>query len=128
MVYRILAHLVVAAHLGFVLFVLLGGLLALRWRRVAWIHLPAAAWGVAIEWFGWICPLTPLENQLRRLGGLAGYEGGFLERYVLPVLYPADLTREVQIGLGFAALLVNVVVYATLIVRARSSRRGTGED
>jgi Protein of Unknown function (DUF2784) len=112
MLYRLLADLVVLVHSAFVLFVVLGGLLALRWPRAAWLHLPAVLWGAGIEFMAGICPLTPLENHLRRLGGEAGYRGGFVEHYVLPVLYPDGLTRGVQLGLGTFVLILNVVVYA----------------
>lgn len=119
MLYRILADLVVLVHFGFVLFVVLGGLLALRWPRAAWIHLPAALWGAGIEFAAGICPLTPLENHFRRLGGEAGYTGGFVEHYVLPVLYPDGLTRGVQLALGMFVLVLNIVVYA-IVWRRRS--------
>jgi hypothetical protein len=109
--FRAAADAVVAIHFAFVLFVALGGFLALRWRRIAWLHVPAALWGAAIELGGWICPLTPLENYLRERGGLAGYEGDFVERYMLPLLYPDRLTRELQVALGIIVLLVNLVVY-----------------
>ncbi len=111
MPHALLADLVLALHAAFVLFVVFGGLLALRWRWLAWLHLPAAAWGAWVSLAGWICPLTPLENRLRRLAGAEGYEGSFLEHYVVPVLYPAGLTREVQIALGVGVLLLNGVVY-----------------
>jgi hypothetical protein len=111
MLLRSLADLVVLAHLAFVAFAALGGLAALKWPRVAWIHLPAVIWAALIEYAGWVCPLTPLENALRRAGGEAGYAGGFVERYLIPVLYPEDLTRAVQIGLGTAVLLLNALVY-----------------
>jgi hypothetical protein len=122
-IYRLAADAVVVLHLGFVLFVALGGLLALRDRRFAWLHLPAAAWGAGIELLGGVCPLTPLENRLRRLGGEAGYPGGFVERYLLPALYPAALTRRIEIVLGIAVLAGNVVVYAFVIRRTRSIKR-----
>jgi Protein of Unknown function (DUF2784) len=117
--YRLLADLVVVLHFAFVLFVVFGGLFALRWPRAAWIHLPAAIWGAGIEFVQGICPLTPLENHLRRLGGEAGYSGGFVERYVLAVLYPEGLTREVQLVLGGLVILVNVAVYAVVWRRRR---------
>jgi len=117
--YRVAADLVVLLHGAFVLFVVLGGLLALRWPRAAFVHLPAVAWGVWIEWSGGVCPLTPLENRLRRLGGEAGYAGGFVEHYVLPALYPAALTREVQVVLGVLALVVNAGVYLFVLRRRR---------
>lgn len=119
--YGVLADLVLGAHFAFVLFVVFGGLLALRWPKMAWLHVPAAVWGVAIEYAGWICPLTPLENDLRARAGEAGYQGDFLGRYLLPVLYPEGLTREVQIALGSAALLLNAAVYA-LVWRRRTRR------
>jgi hypothetical protein len=106
------ADLIVALHFAFVLFVGLGGLLVLRWRRVAWLHVPAAVWGVWIEFSGRICPLTPLENQYRRLGGEAGYSGGFVDHYILPVLYPHGLTRTTQVLLGIAVAAFNVWLYA----------------
>lgn len=120
----LLADLVLIAHLAFVLFVALGGLLARRWPRVAWIHVPAAAWGVLIEFAGWICPLTPLENRLRARAGQAQYEGDFIARYLMPVIYPEGLTRETQVALGGVALIFNVLVYWRLW--RRSSRRRTG--
>lgn len=119
---RLLADAVVLIHAGFVVFVVLGGLLALRWPRAARAHLPAAAWGVAVEVFGWICPLTPLENRLRRAAGEAGYEGGFVEHYVLPTLYPDGLTREVQWTLAVAVLAVNMAIYAAVWRRHRARR------
>lgn len=111
MTWGILAEVVVALHFCFVLFVLFGGALALRWPKVVWIHLPAAAWGALISFAGWICPLTPLEKWLRRQGGAAGYEGGFIEHYILPVLYPRGLTPGIQIALGVIVILLNVLVY-----------------
>lgn len=122
MVYRALADLVVILHLGFVLFVILGGLLALRWPRAAWFHLPAAIWGAGIEFFQGICPLTPLENHFRRLGGEAGYAGGFVEHYLLPVLYPAGLSQNVQWGLGIFVVFLNVAIY-TVVWRRRVRAR-----
>lgn len=122
MLYRLLADLVVLLHSAFVLFVVLGGLLALRRPRAAWFHLPAALWGAGIEFAAGICPLTPLENHLRQLGGEAGYTGGFVEHYVLPVLYPEGLTREVQLVLGTLVILLNLVVYAIVWRRARNPK------
>lgn len=109
-----LADVVLLMHLAFVLFVLFGGLLALKWRSTIWLHLPAAAWGAFIEFSGWICPLTPLENWLRRQGEEADYEGDFIVHYVLPVLYPTGLTQEIQLILGAVVLAVNVVIYGWL--------------
>jgi hypothetical protein len=112
---------VALAHLAFVVFVVGGGLLVLRWPRLAWVHLPAALWGALIEFAGWICPLTPLENWLRRRAGVSDYAGGFVEHYVLPVLYPVGLTRGLQVGLGVAVILLNLVIYGWIFHR-RSSR------
>ena len=123
MLYRLLADSLVLAHFGFVLFVVLGGLLVLRWRRLIWLHLPAAAWGFAIEVFGWICPLTSLENSLRRRAGSAGYDGGFVEHYIIPVLYPPGLTLEIQWVLAAIVLGVNALVYGILIYRGARRRR-----
>jgi hypothetical protein len=106
------ADLIVLLHLLFILFAAAGGLLVLRWPRLAWLHLPCAGWGVLIEATGGICPLTPLELQLRLAGGDPGYSGSFIERYLLPLIYPPGLTRNLQIGLGLALLLFNLAVYA----------------
>lgn len=119
--YRGAADLVLVVHLLFVAFVVLGGLLVLRWPRVAWVHVPVALYGAAIEFIGFICPLTPLEVWLRQRGGEAGYSGGFIEQYITAALYPGGLTREVQVALGVAVLVVNVVVYA---IAGRRRRRG----
>ncbi|MCG8466965.1 MAG: DUF2784 domain-containing protein [Gemmatimonadetes bacterium] len=109
--YRLLADLMVIIHFAFIVFVLFGGLLALRWRRAPWLHLPSAAWGGAIELFGWICPLTPLENALRRASGAAGYSGGFIEHYLIPIIYPRGLTRGIQLVLGCLLIAFNIGVY-----------------
>ena len=119
MLYRILADLIGVLHFAFVLFVVFGGLLLLRWRWVAYLHLPAAVWGALIEFAGWICPLTPRENWLRRRGGFEGYSGGFVEHYILPLIYPGALTRTTQIVLGVAVLAVNGIVYAIVLSRHR---------
>jgi hypothetical protein len=119
---RLLADLVVLLHALFIVFVVAGGLLVWRWPRIAWLHLPAAAWGAGIELFGGICPLTPLENQLRIAAGEAGYAGGFIGRYLLPVIYPEDLGRELQLLLGIGVLLVNTVIYGALLRRRRRQR------
>jgi hypothetical protein len=124
--YRALADLVVVVHLAFVAFVVGGGLLVLRRPRIAWLHLPAAVWGVMIEFAGWTCPLTPLENALRLSGGEAAYSGGFVEHYLLPVLYPSGLTRGVQLVLGSIVLALNLAVYGALIARRRAVTRRSG--
>jgi hypothetical protein len=118
-IYRALADLVLTLHLGFVLFVVVGGLLVMRWPRLVWIHIPAAVWGAAIEYAGWICPLTPLENSLRARGGEAGYAGGFIEHYLVPTLYPQGLTRGAQFVLGSLVLMINAAAYGALLLRTR---------
>jgi hypothetical protein len=115
--YHLLADLVVLAHFGFVLFVILGGLLAARWPGIVWFHLAAAAWGTAVECAGWICPLTPVENWLRQRAGEDAYAGDFLARYLLPLLYPEGLTRQTQIALGVSVIAVNVLVYGWILRR-----------
>jgi hypothetical protein len=109
--YRGAADLVLVVHLAFVLFVVLGGLLALRWPRVAWVHLPIAIYGATIEFSGFTCPLTPLENWLRRRGGEAGYGGGFIDHYITATIYPTGLTREIQLVLGTCVLVLNAAIY-----------------
>jgi hypothetical protein len=126
MFYRFLADATVALHLAFVVFVAIGGFLVLWRRKLAFFHVPAAVWGVLIELGGWICPLTPLENRFRRLGGEAGYDGGFVEHYLLPLLYPSGLTRGHQIWLGVVVGLVNVGAYA-LVLWKSVKRRKTGQ-
>jgi Protein of Unknown function (DUF2784) len=120
LIYRVLADVVLVFHFAFVLFVVLGGLLVVRWAWLAWIHLPAVVWGVLIEYAGWICPLTPLENSFRISGGEAGYGGGFIQHYILALLYPAGLTRGIQIALGTVVLLVNVAAYSVVLSRRRA--------
>ncbi|MGO4815450.1 DUF2784 domain-containing protein [Cupriavidus sp. 2MCAB6] len=117
-----LADAVVLLHLAFIVFAMLGGVLVLRWPRLAWLHLPAAAWGVVVEWSGWICPLTPLENALRQRAGLQAYGGDFIQHYVLQLIYPDGLTREIQIVLGALVLALNMAVYFALYRRVRRRR------
>jgi hypothetical protein len=116
------ADLLVVLHLMFILFVVTGGFLALRWPRLIWLHVPCAAWGAVIEFTGWICPLTPLENRLRRDAGGAGYEGGFIDHYVVPVVYPEGLTQAMQVWLGAGGIVVNLVAYGLLLRRRRRRR------
>ncbi len=116
-----LADGVLLLHLAFIVFVLLGGLLVLRWPRLAFAHLPAAVWGILVEVAGWTCPLTPLEIALRQRAGQAGFTGGFVEHYLTAVVYPEGLTRPAQIALGALALLVNAVIYRRVLARRRSS-------
>jgi hypothetical protein len=116
---RILADAVLALHFGFIAFALLGGILVRRWPRVAWLHLPAAAWAAGIAFFGGICPLTPLESRLRAAGGEAGYEGGFIAHYLEPLIYPGWLTREIQVGLGAVVLAVNLACYWSVLRKGK---------
>jgi hypothetical protein len=114
------ADLIVISHFGFILFVIFGGFLAQKWRSLIWLHLPAAIWGVLIEIFGWICPLTYYENSLRSIGE-GGYTSGFLEHYLMPVIYPSALTREIQIGLGIILVLLNLLIYRRLYLKRNDS-------
>lgn len=114
MLYHIGADLVLLLHFSFVLFVLLGGLLLIKWPRLMWLHLPAVAWGAWVEFSGWICPLTPLENWLRAQAGEATHTGDFIVRYLSSILYPNALTHEIQFILGSALLLVNLAIYGWL--------------
>jgi len=122
MLWRFLADLILVVHAAFVAFVILGGLAVLRWPAMAWVHLPAVAWGAAMEFGGWICPLTPLEVALRQRGGEAGYSGSFIEHYVTPVLYPGGLTHSMQVVLGLTVLAVNGWVYFQAWQRRRKRR------
>ena len=123
MLYRLLADLVLVIHLLFIAFVVAGGFAAIRWPRLAWAHVPCFVWGALIEFAGWICPLTPLEVRLRIASGQAGYSGGFIERYLLPIIYPGALNREIQIWLGLSVLALNAVAYAWLLRRLRRRAR-----
>lgn len=113
------ADAVLVVHLLFIAFVVFGGLLVLRRPRLAWLHLPAAAWGVIVEVLHLQCPLTPLENQLREAAGQAGYDGGFIAHYLMPTIYPAGLTPRIQLGLGVFVLLLNALIYARLLLRVK---------
>ena len=110
----LLADLVLLLHAAFIVFVLLGGLLVWRWRRLIWLHIPAVIWGILIEVQGWLCPLTPLENRLRRAAGNDGYQTGFIDHYLAPLIYPAGLTPAIQLLLAGVVLLVNALIYAML--------------
>jgi len=123
MVDRILADALLVLHLGFILFAVVGSFLALRWPRLVWIHLPAAVWAVLIALLGGICPLTELENDLRRGAGMAGYADGFVGTLLLPLVYPRGLTRPLQMGLGMGVMLLNGIGYGLLIWRRMAARR-----
>ena len=118
--FRLAADILVVIHLAFIVFVVLGGFLAWRWRHLVWLHGPAAVWGALIEFAGWICPLTPWEVALRQRAGHAGYAGGFIEHYVIPIVYPPGLTPSIQLLLGGFVLVVNVVAYAGFVRRRRA--------
>lgn len=120
--WRLLADAVVVVHTLFVAFVVAGGLLALRWRRAALVHLPCAIYGAAIALVGWVCPLTPLENRLRRAAGEAGYEGGFIEHHLLPILYPAPYPDWLGWALGATVVATNAAIYALVLGRGRGGR------
>jgi len=122
MFYRIAADLVLALHLGFIAFVVLGGLLILRYRWVAYVHVPAAVWGAFVEISGRICPLTVWENSFRQGAGESGYADSFVEHYLLPVIYPAGLTRSIQFWIAGCVVVVNVVIYVSLLYRWKRAR------
>ena len=117
MFYQLAADAVVLLHFAFILYVLLGGLLSYKWLWLLWLHPPAVAWAAVITMAGWICPLTPLENKLRAAGGGGHYSSGFIAHYILPVIYPAGMSRELQITMGIALLVVNALVYLGLIIK-----------
>lgn len=118
---QLMADLIVIIHAGFILFVIFGGFLALKWRNLIWLHLPAAVWGVLVELLGWFCPLTYYENSLRQTDG-RGYTSGFLEHYLIPIIYPTDLSREIQIGLGLILALFNLLIYRKLYLERIGNR------
>jgi len=115
MQYRIAATLVALLHAAFILFVIIGGLAVLRWPKLAWIHVPAAIWGMLIEFAGWYCPLTSLENNLLRRAGREGYSDGFVAHYLFAVIYPNGLTRGMEVAIGAFVLIVNVGVYVRML-------------
>ncbi|MBN1614679.1 MAG: DUF2784 domain-containing protein [Deltaproteobacteria bacterium] len=125
MLFGIAADMIVLLHLAFILFVVLGGGLVLKWRRLAWIHLPCVFWGAFIEFTGGICPLTPLENRLRRETGGGGYAGDFIGHYLLPLIYPDQLTAAIQTALGLAVLVLNGLVYGLLFIRGNPEKAKT---
>jgi hypothetical protein len=125
MIYSILAELVVFVHFLFIVFAVSGAILALKWRWIIYVHLLCAAWASLIMMVGWICPLTPLENSLRRSAGEAGYTDGFIDHYLMPIIYPAGLTREIQIWLGVGVVLINLLLYGFVFYRRYYSKRVT---
>jgi hypothetical protein len=123
MIYLILADLVVLVHFAFILFVTLGGSLVFKWRWITSLHIPSAFWGALIEFEGWVCPLTPLENRLRDVGGGLGYGQDFIEHYLMPIIYPPALSRRVQLTLGAGVVLINGLIYAWLLLRCLRRQR-----
>ena len=111
MIYVYLADFVLLLHLAFILFAIFGGLLVFRIPRTIWIHIPTLLWAAAIEFTGWICPLTPLENNLRIAAGKLGYQGGFISHYILPIIYPTGLSRESMFFAGLILILWNILIY-----------------
>ncbi len=111
----LLADLIVILHFSFILFVILGGLLVIKWKKFICLHMPAAIWGMLIEFFGWFCPLTTLENQLRQNKNGEAYSSGFIEHYIIPLIYPEGLTREIQIAMGIAVIIINLLIYSLVI-------------
>jgi hypothetical protein len=123
MIYRIAADLVLVTHFAFIVLVVAGGIVVFRYAWFAWIHIPAASWGAFVELTGRICPLTIFENFLRVRAGQEGYVNSFIEHYILPVIYPAGLTRHVQLVLAGLVVAVNIIIYAKILMRNRATRQ-----
>jgi len=124
MFFALAADLLIIVHLGFIGFVMLGGFMLLKWRWLIFVHLPAVLWGVLLEFQGWICPLTPLEQALRRMSGQQGYTGGFIQHYILPVIYPPALEEDIQLILGVLLILINVIIYLWVFLRTGGKSHG----
>jgi hypothetical protein len=122
-VYKLLADAVVLAHFLFIAFVVCGGLLVIRWPRIAFVHLPAAVWGAVVEIFGWVCPLTPLENHFHLLAGKSSYSGDFIARYLMPVIYPENLTATIQQVFGGLVIIINLIFYIIAIQKERLHKK-----
>jgi len=123
MLYHIAADSVVVLHFVFICFVVAGGFIVLKWRWLVLLHLPAVVWGILIEFKGWICPLTPLEIYFRHSAGIAGYSGGFIEHYLIPVIYPAGLTRELQVVFGSLVIIINLILYVWFCLRLKKEQK-----
>ena len=123
MIYSFAADLLVVIHLVFIIFVILGAVLVYKWRWIIYLHIPAVIWAALIEFKGWICPLTPWENQLRQAGGEAGYTGGFIEHYIIPIMYPDKLTQETQIILGVFVIVINIMIYIWVVYHFYRDRK-----
>lgn len=126
--FALLAGLVVVAHLAFVAFAVLGGLLALRWLAIAWVHVPAAVWAAYVELSGRLCPLTPLENSLRVKAGLDDYSGDFVSRYLFPILYPDGLTRDAQVVIGIVVIALNTAAYSWVVARRAKKKPASFDE
>ena len=124
MIYSFLADLLVVFHLVFILYVIAGAMLIFKWPKMLWIHLPSCFWGMTVEFTGWICPLTPWEIQLRRLAGEEGYTRSFIEHYLIPIIYPSGLTREIQMLLGGIVLIINLSLYTLILIIRRKKDSG----
>lgn len=122
MLTMVAADFIIIIHFGFIVFVVLGGFLVLRWPKVMWLHLPAVAWGVVIEFARFICPLTPLENKLRIAAGESGYSSGFIDQYLVPVVYPNGLNRPAQIALGVVVISINLVLYSVVVAKRKRNK------
>jgi len=122
MIYKILSDSIVVIHLAFILFVCLGAFLVFKWPGILWIHLPCAIWGAILEFFNLICPLTPLENYFRKLSGIPEYHSGFIDHYILPIIYPDSLTPEKQMIFGLFVVIINVLVYGLIILKKFKSK------
>ena len=122
MIYSLVADLVMLLHFGFIIFAVLGALLLVRWPRLIWLHLPSATWAIAIEFYGGVCPLTPLENQLLNLASETAYSESFIGHYIGALIYPGEITTTVKIMLGLAVLVINIALYSWIIKRRRQSR------
>ena len=123
--FRIAADGLVVIHLVFILFVIMGGLMLFRWPWMIWIHVPTAVWGGLVELFGAPCPLTPLENHLRQAGHAEAYSGGFIDHYIMPIVYPPGLTRQTQVVLGVLILVINFAIYFRFLTRKAKTREQT---
>lgn len=128
MIDRMFADFLVLFHFAFILFVIIGGFLVIRWRWIIWLHIPCAFWGALIEFTGWICPLTPWENSLRIAAGSSGYSGGFIEHYILPIIYPSGLTRELQIIFGTIVISINIIAYVLVFLKRKTIRKNKNEN
>lgn len=121
MIYSILADALLILHLLFIIFVVIGALLVLKWRWLVFLHIPAVSWGILVEFNHWICPLTPMENRLRHAAGNTGYESEFIEHYLIPVIYPAGLDNASQILLGSFVMLINILIYTAIALHIRKT-------